>query len=108
MIEGDGATIACPVCGSQRIRPSKRFKLADLLRAAKLMRSYRCRDCRSRFPVRTASLRMGGSLRGAIRRRLHRIWKQSPGNRRGATPFILLGAAALVLLFLYWLARMPV
>lgn len=107
MIEDDGQSIACPLCGSVRVRPSKRFRAEDLLLALRLKRPYRCRECRMRFPVRTGLFTRSGTLRSAINRRLRRMWKDRPGHQPKRTMLILLGAAALVVLFLRWLASMP-
>jgi hypothetical protein len=107
MIEDDGRTISCPACGSLRVRPSKRLKAGDLLLALKLERAYRCRQCRSRFPVRTGVFSRSGNLRSALGRRLKGLLSRQPQRVGRHTLVILLGAAVLVALFLYWLARMP-
>ena len=107
MIEDDGRKIACPACGSLRVRPSKRLKAADLLLALRLERAYRCRECRVRFPVRTGAFSRSGSLRSALQRRARRLLRRPPESVGLHTWFILAGAAALVVLFLRWLARMP-
>lgn len=107
MIEDDGQTIACPRCGSVRVRPSKRFRAKDLVLAVRLRRPYRCRQCRTRFPVRTGLFTRSGTLRSAIRRRTRRLWQDRPGHQPKRTMLILLGAAILVVLFLRWLASMP-
>lgn len=107
MIEDDGRTIACPACGSLRVRPSKRLKPGDLLLALRLRRAYRCRQCRTRFPVRSGVFSQSANLRAALRRRVRRLMRRRPELVGRHTLVILLGAAALVVLFLYWLARMP-
>jgi transposase-like protein len=107
MIEDDGRTIACPACGSLRVRPSKRLRPGDLMLALRLQRAYRCRQCRSRFPVTTGVFSRSGNLRAALRRRVRRLLRRRPERVGRHTLVILLGAAALVALFLYWLARMP-
>jgi len=107
MIEDDGQKIACPACGSVRVRPSKRFRVEDLFLAARLKRAYRCRQCRTRFPIRTGLFTQSGTLRSAIRRHVRRLWKDRPGHQPKRTLLILLGAGAMVVLFLRWLASMP-
>ncbi len=108
MIEDDGQKIACPACGSVRVRPSKRFRMGDLLLAVRLKRAYRCRQCRERFPVRSGLFTRSGNLRSAVRRRLRRMRKDQQGRHLGRTLLVWLGGAALLALFLHWLTNMPI
>lgn len=107
MIEDDGRTIACPECGSLRVRPSKRLKAGDLVMALTLQRAYRCRQCRCRFPVKTGGFGQPGNLSSALRRRVRRLLRRRPERVGRYTLIILAGAVALVAMFLYWLSRMP-
>jgi hypothetical protein len=81
--------------------------MADLLLAARLKRAYRCRECRLRFPVSSGVFSESGSLRSALGRRLRGLLKERAGHQPRRMLLVLLGAAALVVLFLHWLARMP-
>jgi hypothetical protein len=71
-----GAT--CPRCKSDQIRPSTKWRLADIAQRGKI--ACRCRSCRNRFYLETAIMPAG---RTKVVRRMGSPWKiwRNPNSR---------------------------
>ncbi len=97
--------LRCPVCGSNDVRTSHKFRLRDIARVIRGYGAKRCRACRTRFHSKH-----GVTLLTAPSIQEDRISRSSLwafGGKRRTQLWVLAAALSLFLLLLYLISLDP-